>query len=246
MPQPLVITERDIRKHGPGNVLRVCWRQRRTERRLSKRGLRFRHSDLQKLAGVYAAMDEDEFNAINGRQDWANWRTIPRALTGHVADRPLTVLDLGCGVGSSTQVLAFYCPPGSRIIGYEFAAPLVEIAKHRTYRDSNGADADVTFCCRGVTEPFLDANGERLPSGSVDVINASGIVGHHLNKNSVPPLIAEIGRVLKQDGIAMLDVGPTLPADVLTDLMQQAGFEKLGHYKSWWFDPTGQVVYRRS
>jgi len=35
---------------------------------------------------------------------------------------------LGCGTGSSTRVLAFYCPQGSHVTGYEVAAPLVETA----------------------------------------------------------------------------------------------------------------------
>src|SRR5688572_28500143 len=104
---PLTIGERAIRRHGPGNLLGVCWRQWRTERALARRGIRFRTTDPAAVTAAYAAMSAEEFGAINGRQDWANWRTIPRALSGHVPDRPLRVLDLGCGTGTSTAVLAF-------------------------------------------------------------------------------------------------------------------------------------------
>src|SRR5206468_9537662 len=135
---PLFISEREIRKHGPGHALAVCWRQWRAERRLARRGIHFRDTNPGKVAAAYRAMSPAEFDAINGRQDWANWRTIPRALSGHVPNRPLRVLDLGCGTGSSTRVLAFYCPAGSHITGYEFAAPLVEVARRREYRDAGG------------------------------------------------------------------------------------------------------------
>ena len=84
----LVISEREIRRHGPGNLLGVCWRQWRAERALRQKGIHFRSTDVAALRSAYAAMSEVEFDAINGRQDWANWRTIPRALSNHMPDQP--------------------------------------------------------------------------------------------------------------------------------------------------------------
>jgi SAM-dependent methyltransferase len=234
----LTISERELRRHGPGNVLAVCWRQWRIERALACRGLHFRTTDQAALEAAYASMTEQEFDAINGRQDWANWRTIPRCLSSHVPDRPLRVLDLGCGTGGSTRVLAFYCPAGSRLTGYELARPLVEIARRRTYLNRSGRPAEVTFVCQGVTEPLPE------PAGSVDVVNASGIVGHHLNRQTIGPLLLEIKRVLVPGGVALLDVGPTLRAAELVRLMSAAGFQALGRRRSWLLDPTGQVVFR--
>src|SRR5688572_24792267 len=121
----LLIREDEIKANGPGRLLTVCWRQWRVERALAKRGIRFRGTSAEDVQAAYAAMTQDEFDAINGPQDWANWRTIPRALNGNIPDRPLRVLDLGCGTGSSTRVLAFYCPAGSRLTGYEIAEPML-------------------------------------------------------------------------------------------------------------------------
>jgi SAM-dependent methyltransferase len=234
----LHLDENDIRRHGLGNLLGVCWRQWRAERALARRGVHFRTTDVAALAAAYAAMSDGEFDAINGRQDWANWRTIPRSLSGHVPDRPLRVLDLGCGTGGSTRVLAFYCPAGSRITGYELAAPLAEIARRRVYRHQSGRPADVTFCCRGVTEPLPE------PDGSVDVVNASGVVGHHLDAATIRPLAEELTRVLRPGAVAMLDVGPTLGDAELSAVMTAAGFARLGYRRSCRLDRTGQVIYR--
>jgi SAM-dependent methyltransferase len=242
----LTIPEREARRHGPGNILRVCWRQWRAERALARRGIHFRTTDLPALARAYASMTEEEFDAINGRQDWANWRTIPRCLSGQVPDRPLRVLDLGCGTGGSTRVLAFWCPAGSRLTGYELAAPLVEVARRRKYPHRGGAPAAVEFRCQGVTETLRQPGGEPVAGGSVDVVNASGVVGHHLNRETVGPLVGELGRVLAPDGVAMLDVGPTLGEASLTAVMRAAGFRAAGRRRSWAFDPTGQVVFRRA
>lgn len=235
----LTISERDIRRNGPGHLLRVVWRQWRMERALARRGIHFRSSDPADVERAYSAMTAEEFDAVNGQQNWANWRTIPRALSGHVPDRPLRVLDLGCGTGSSTQVLAFYCPPGSHITGYEFAPRLLELARHRQYRHRSGAEVRVDFCCQGVTEPFRESEE------SVDLVNASGVVGHHLSLETARRLVEEVSRVLTANGVAMLDVGPALSAAVLEELMMSAGFLYVGHYRSWFGDPTGQIVFQK-
>ena len=234
----LLLSEREIRRNGPGRILAVCWRQLRVERDLARRGIHFRATAFDQVLAAYAAMTEAEFDAINGRQDWANWRTIPRALSDQVQDGPLRVLDLGCGTGSSTRVLAHYCPLGSRITGYEIAEPLLAFASRRNYRLRDGTKANVDFMCRGVTEPL------RQPDASIDVINASGVVGHHLEPATIAPLIAEMRRVLVPGGVAMLDIGPTMPGRELRRLMT-ADFTYAGHHRSWFGDLTGEMVFRR-
>ena len=237
----LVISEDEIRTTGSRrNPIMMIWQQWRTERRLAQRGIHFRGTSFDEVLRAYAAMDLTEFDAINGLQEWANWRTIPRALSGHVADRPLRVLDLGCGSGASTRVLAHYCAVGSHITGYEIAAPMLDFARRRTYLHRTGAPARVDFICQGVTDPL------REPDNSVDLVNASGVVGHHLRPDTIIPLIAELKRVLRPDAIAMLDAGPTLPAPVLRRIMLDAQFVCLGHYKSWFGDRTGEMVFRQA
>ena len=208
-------------------------------RRSGERGIHFRATSFDQVLAAYAAMTQEEFDAINGPQDWANWRTIPRALSGHVPDRALRVLDLGCGTGGSTRALAFYCPAGLRITGYELAEPLLTFARRRAYRHRDGGQANVDFVCQGVTEPLRESNA------GVDLINAAGVVGHHLTPTTMPPLIAEMQRVLTPTGVAMLDVGPTMPGAELQRLMTAANFAYLGHYCSWFGDRTGEMVFRR-
>lgn len=242
----LRIDEREIRTNGPGRLPAVCWRQWRAERKLARRGIAFRTTDVQSAGAAYAAMTEAEFEAVNGRQDWANWRTIPRSLTGLLPNRPLRIVDLGCGTGGSTRVLAFYAPAGSNITGYELAPPMVDVALTRTYLHHSGEAADVDFVCQGVAQRLCSADGRPLESGIVDLANASGVVGHHLNRESVRTLAGELRRVLPPGGLAALDVGPALSAADLTAAMSTAGFERLRRRRSWLLDPTGQVVFRKS
>jgi SAM-dependent methyltransferase len=240
-----VVPEADIRRPIPGNLFRVCWRQWLAERTLARRGLHFRSNDPDLVTAAYAAMTAEEFDAVNGRQDWANWRTIPRCLNRHVPNHPLRIIDLGCGTGGSTQVLAWHAPTGSHLSGHELAEPLLAVACRRRYLDRMGQPVRVDFVGQGLMEPLREKDGGVVADEIADVVNASGVLGHHFSPQTIGPLIAELRRVLRPSGIAMLDVGPTLPERELTRMMNAAGFRKLGHWRSWPLDPTGQVVYHR-
>jgi SAM-dependent methyltransferase len=244
-PELLVIAETDIRRQVPRHALIACWRQWQAERTLARRGVTFRSADPAQVAAAYASMDAEEFEAVNGRQDWANWRTIPRCLSGHVPDRPLRIIDLGCGTGSSLRVLAWYAPAGSHLSGHELTEPHLAIARRRRYLDRGGGQARVHFVCQDLTERLREEDGTAVAASTVDAVNSSGVLGHHFCPQTMGPLIEELYRVLRPKGIAMLDVGPTLPEREFTRLMSEAGFCKLGHWRSWWLDPTGQVVYER-
>ncbi len=232
-------------RRKPRNVLTVCWHQWRAERALARRGVRFRSTVPEVVAAAYAAMTAEEFEAVNGRQDWANRRTIPQALRGQLPDRPWRVLDLGCGTGTSTRVLAHHCPVGSEILAYELAAPLLAQARRRRYAHRGGVEARVRFICQTLTEPFRGADGRRLVDRSADLVHASGVVGHHLDTRTVRLLIGELRRVLAPGGLAVLDDGPTLPPAALVSMMRPAGFRPLGRYRSWPLAATGQIAFRR-
>jgi SAM-dependent methyltransferase len=240
----LQISESEIRRNGPGKLMVVLWKQWRSERDLSRRGIRFRSDEQVAVVGGYGAMSPAEFSATNGRQEWATWRTVPRALRGRVPNQPLRVLDLGCGNGSSTQPLAFYCPAGSHITAYELIEHLAEAARRRDYRHRDGQPARVEVLCQSITETLRQHDGTPIPDASVDLATSTGVIGHHLNSFTVRPLIDELKRVLKPGGIAALDPGPTLRAKLLTKMMTASGFRQLTRVRSWVLDPNGQIVFR--
>src|SRR5438309_798279 len=82
-------------------------------------------------------------------------------------------------------------PPASHITGYELVEPLLVLARRRAYLHRTGQPAQVDFVCQGVTEPLRQLDDSPVPDHSADVVNASGVVGHHLNRDTVAPLIAE-------------------------------------------------------
>ena len=240
----LSIDESDIRRNGPGSLLQVCWRQWQTERKLRTRGINFRTADPNRARAAFSAMSCQEFEAINARQNWANWRTIPRSLSGLVPNRPLQVVDLGCGTGGSTSVLACYAPLGSQIIGYDMAEGLLEIAHSRVYLHECGQPVEVGFRCQSISEALSTSAGHLVPEGSIDLVNSSGVMGHHLRPEAVRRLAVEIARVSAPGGIALLDVSHKLRPAELVSVMRRHGFSPLRHRRSSPFDLTGQLAFR--
>lgn len=239
------ISDEGGRARQSSHLPAICWRQWRTERALRRRGVDFRTTDPVKARQAYAAMTPAEFTAINGRQAWANRRTILRSLAGLLPDRPLRAIDLGSGIGSSTMVLADALPPGSMIIGIEFASPLVEIARSQAEASSSASRQKLTFVVGSVTETYCHEEGQPIGDASVDVVNASGIIGHHLDPPDAERAVDEITRVLKSKGLAALDVGPRFPVKALAELMTSSGYSQIRRTRSNLFDRTGQIVFRK-
>jgi hypothetical protein len=109
---------RDFR--SPLTLLAVLVRQACHELRVRRlRGIAFRTSRNDDARRAYAALRLWEFEGINERQAWANWRTIRRNLQGRAPRRPVSAIDLCCGTGDSTEVLAWCLEPGSAILGVD-------------------------------------------------------------------------------------------------------------------------------
>ena len=244
---PLRCRPAEVKHAGPGNLPAVIWRQWRTERALTKRGVRFRSCDPAEVEAAYAAMTAAEFDAINGRQAWANWRTIPASLDGLLprsfpGGGPLRAVDLGCGTGGSTAVLAWCLPGGGEIVGIEFAAPLARVARGRDYPNRTGRRCSVRFAVGSARGPFTTSSGATLADASVDLVNASGVVGHHLEGEDLAACLDETARVLRPGGVAALDPGPTASAATLAAGLEARGFRFARRTRSNPLDRCGQVV----
>lgn len=225
-------------------VLGAFVRQWRMERRLRRRDGSFRSTDLTRLRAAYGAMSADEFEEINGPQEWLNRFVIPRALRDQRSSGPWTIVDLGCGSGGSSTILARHAPAGSELIGYDMCARLLERAGQREYLDASGNRMRARFVCQSVTEKLRDADGRLLPDAVVDVANAAGVVGHHFSPRDLHVLAAELRRVLAPDGVAILDAGPKMPARDLIRSLARYGFELVSRHRIVPFSGRYSISFR--
>jgi SAM-dependent methyltransferase len=229
------------------SLLGIIVRHAYTSTRLAISGVRYMQQGNVASSVSYSRMTTAEFTCINGRQAWANWRTIPQNLSGRLPlDRPLRVIDLCCGTGESTQVLAWWLPLGSTIIAYEQDARFAMSAQTRSYRNRRGHPISVSIRQTSVLETFCDPAGDPYETGSIDIVHAIGSLGCHFSPEESRLIVRECSRVLVGGGYAFLDAGRagTTP-DRLASLAAEAGFLLEGHSKSWWLDRYVQLALRK-
>ena len=236
------------RNRGPRRSLAaICMQHAIAAAKIRGKGIDFRQSRNHLACEAYSRMPVAEFQALNARQAWANWRTIPRNLAGLLPWRPLLVVDLCCGVGDSTEVLAYYCASGSMILGLEFNPAFVEAAQKRRYYNVSNQPVDVAFSVQTVLEPFRDDSGKPVSANSVDLINASGAIGCHFDCDATRVLASHCARVLKRGGIALIDAGPDgTAACELISLFAERGFRPIRRSRSCLFDRYWQVCLQKN
>ncbi len=223
--------------------LRQAWHEARLR---YWRRIEFRSRENAEARAAYAAMAAWEFEGINARQAWANWRTIPRNLQSRVPEYPLRALDLCCGTGHSTAVLAYHLADGSEILGLEGNPHFVARARSRTYFTRHGTDARVLFRAQSVLEELRDAEGERLDNASIDLVNSSGAIGCHFDVAATAALAGEVTRVVRPGGWALIDSGPagTRP-DEVRRIFERSGFELRHQARSCFVDRCLQLCFRK-
>ena len=151
-------------------------------------------------------------------------RAVPNRLLFAEVDRHVrggaSMLDLGCGTG---HMLRRYGDRYTRATGVDHSRGMLDVARRRT------DPARVTLVHSDLDE-FLAANTERY-----DLVTCVGVL-HHLPVADIGPLLAEIGRRLQPNGVAVLaepvqvDLA-TLPAALAAWAPTSLG-ARLGYSKS--------------
>lgn len=206
----------------------------------------FRERRNDHAVRAYCAMSAAEFDGVNARQRWANWRTIPRSLHGRLPARPCRAVDLCAGIGDSAEVLACYLPEGSEILGLEYNPEFVRWARCRVYHDRAGRPVKASFRAQSVLEPFRDETGARVADGSVDVVNCCGALALNFSDGEIRTLAEESARVLRHGGLAAIDAPSS--GEGIERMIRSFGrrrFEVLGSERSCFLDRFAQICFRR-
>jgi SAM-dependent methyltransferase len=226
------------------NIVSIVVRQAFHEARvrfLRKRNYRSRDNGAALRA--YGGISADDLRGINARQRWANWRVIPQNLGGLLPSGPVRAIDLCCGVGDSTEVLAYYLAPGSDILGIEFNPAFIAAAMRREYLDERGRPAAVRFRAQSVLDTFRDTLEQPLADGSIDLVSSCGAVGCHFDPAATARLLDEVTRVLRRGGLATIDSGADgTEARDLIRLGRARGLEAVHRARSCALDRFEQIA----
>jgi SAM-dependent methyltransferase len=228
------------------NKVRELWTKARGGR---IRGQGMIGADERSVAQGFLALRDGDFDIYNLPQVWVESRQIPRAINARIPAGRATVVDLGCGPGTSTRVLCHFASPGWSVIGYDLMPHYVEAARRRAesgrFRTRSGAVVRPRFVCQDISRPLSHPEGGTLADASVDFAISGGVVGLYMNDDSAQRLARELARVVRPGGFAALDAGPAVPEAALRRIVAGAGFRPVGKAKSFIIEPRPKIVFER-
>lgn len=245
---PLVIPERKIqdsaRRFAPSHglipaVFRQCWTEWRAR---AFQGANIRSIENSNVLKAYEKLTPDEFHFVNMRQHWAAWRVIPRSLSSVVIDRPISAIDLCCGIGESTRVLSHFLTPGSRILGIDSDARFIAQAKDTQSTDAIHCDYRV----QSVLMPWQNENGIVVPPASIDLVHSIGALAFHFTTLEIEIIVKNAVRVLRLGGVLILDMRRfSRERGRLLNLISTLGFKHVKCTSSCLFDFTTQESFEK-
>jgi SAM-dependent methyltransferase len=162
----------------------------------------------------------DESTANWYASEYGDWPTTWMPIRAESWRPQETVIDIGCGTGSSLRHLLAYCPKG-RLVGVEPSAAMLAIALEQTQQADLGGR--IEFYC---------APAEALPLDDASVDSALAFSSYH-HWQSVALGLSEIYRTLKPGGRLMLAEEPEILAlhelslAVIQQQLRVAGFREL-------------------
>jgi SAM-dependent methyltransferase len=214
-------------------------------------------ADHTSVRDGFASLVGDDFHEYNLPQAWVERRQIPAVLHERVPKHHARIVDLGCGPGTSTQILCHFADPTWTILGYDLTPHLVDAARTRAARgelkNRGGVAIHPEFHCQSIADSLMVFSVPHdpasplvpVPGHSIDLALSGGVVGLYLQPPQVEALLVELSRIIKPNGYIALDAGPAIPVDQLTALATAAGFRYEAKAKSFVIEPRPKLIFQK-
>lgn len=222
------------------NKAKELW-TKATGRRIKGQGMI--GADHSTVRQGFGSLVGEDFHEYNLPQAWVERRQVPQVLHARVPLENARIVDLGCGPGTSTDVLCHFAHPSWTIIGFDLTAHLIDAAKSRAargeFKNRDGVAITPDFRCQSIAERL------EIADASIDLAISGGVVGLYLSTDEARALIAELKRIVKPGGFIALDAGPAVPVVTLRGLAESAGFVYDGKAKSFVIEPRPKLIFRK-
>lgn len=248
--RPPTVTAKDLRTlRLPWSVLLAnkaheLW-TKTTGRRIKGQGMIAADPDTVRRG--FDALRAGDFDTYNLPQVWVERRQIPRAINGRIPLKNAVILDLGCGPGTSTEVLCHFADPSWSITGFDITSHLIDHARTREFRNRAGESIRPRFERQDIAEPLRISNAP-VPRQQRRLRPLLRRRRRPLPERSPGPrlLAAELARTVKPGAFAAIDAGPAVPAvpaPRLIAIMSAAGFAHVRPPKKLFIEPRPKLVF---
>ncbi|PSN11739.1 SAM-dependent methyltransferase [filamentous cyanobacterium CCT1] len=129
-------------------------------------------------------------------------------LTAQLPQAPEAIVDIGCGIGMSTEAFQTTFPQ-ARLTGVDLSPYFLAVAQYRQHeRRENGEPAPAT----PITWHHAAGEATGLPAASCDLVSAC-LIFHELPQSAAVAIVHEARRLLRPGGhLAIMDMNPRSPA----------------------------------
>lgn len=177
----------------------------------SQPGRQIRYVSTLDAYEQWASIYDTDSNALQALDDEEVIRLLPQllSLSSPPTDRPLRILDLGCGTGRNT--LKLLTIPGADIYGVDLSPKMLYLARQRCKQALSGIleeerPGSLTFYVHDVLDPNPEEDDtgsgcERLPADlEVDIIISTLVVEHM----PLPDFFAQVNKLLVPGGLLLV------------------------------------------
>lgn len=178
-----------------------------------------RSATAQKTAGVtldHAATVYDWLSPMMtlGSEHRSNLRAIEKLelaeLVENAEEHQLRIIDLGCGTGTLTRMIADKLPATAEVIGIDAAEKMIEVADRK-----KGSRNNLLFKAALAEElPFEDESFDRA---------VSTFFFHHIHKDLKAKVLQEMWRILRLGGLGII-VDVDIPYNAFGKLCAWSGY----------------------
>lgn len=128
-------------------------------------------------------------------------------LTAQLSQRPTDIVDIGCGVGMSTE--AFQSTyPDARLTGVDLSPYFLAVAQYRQQERQTKAAHESLPPIAPITWHHAAGEATGLPASSYDLVSAC-LIFHELPQSAARAIIQEARRLLRPGGhLAIMDMNP--------------------------------------
>lgn len=132
-------------------------------------------------------------------------------IAGSIVPNNCTIVDFGCGTGTSTRRLAKLFPQANKVIGFDLSPHMLAVGRYLMNNNNNFNWVEKIDKDDRITLQYEDIANTKLPDESVSFVSICFVL-HELPNDATVSILTEAHRILEPGGtLSILEMDPSTP-----------------------------------